>query len=205
MREIGRSWLDRCSFSRAKRAMGIVMLVEGQLRRVEAMRLFECARSVPRDQCIVEIGSYRGRSTTALALGSACGGGAFVYAVDPHDEFEGVLGGHFGPPDQEAMYRNLSWAGVGRWVKAVNLPSTTVAASWGKTNIGLLWIDGDHRYEAVRADVDLWYPHVVDGGIIALHDADTQDVQRTANETVEAGRMTPLDTIHTLALFRKST
>jgi len=184
--------------------MGIVMLVEGQLRRVEALRLFECACSVPRDQCIVEIGSYRGRSATALALGASCGGGAFVYAVDPHDPFEGVLGGHFGPPDQEAMYRNLSWAGVGQWVKAVNLPSTMIASSWPHTNIGLLWIDGDHRYEAVRADIDLWYPHVVDGGIIALHDADTPDVQRAATETVEAGRMTAIETIHTMALFRKS-
>jgi len=203
--EVCRSYVDRCAWSRRTRAMGITMLVEGQLRRVEAVRLFDCAKDVPHDQCIVEIGSYRGRSTTALALGAACGGGAFVYAIDPHDEFVGVLGGTFGPPDQEAMYRNLTWAGVGRWVKAVNLPSTAVAPGWDRTNVGLLWIDGDHRYEAVRADIDLWYPHVVDRGIIALHDADTADVQRAANETVADGRMTPLDTVHTMAVFRKTT
>ena len=43
-----------------------------------------------------------------------------------------------------------------------------------------------------------------DSGIIALHDADTTDVQRAANETVQAGRMAPIDTIHTMALFRKT-
>lgn len=34
----------------------------------------------------------------------------------------------------------------------------------------LLWIDGDHRYDAVRKDLDLWVPKVRDGGLIAGHD-----------------------------------
>jgi len=33
-----------------------------------------------------------------------------------------------------------------------------------------LWIDGDHRYEQVRKDFLLWEPHVINSGLIALHD-----------------------------------
>ena len=36
--------------------------------------------------------------------------------------------------------------------------------------IHLLFIDGDHSYEAVSGDIKGWTPKVVPGGIVALHD-----------------------------------
>ena len=36
--------------------------------------------------------------------------------------------------------------------------------------IDLLFIDGDHTYEGVRADFDLWSPHVRVNGLVAFHD-----------------------------------
>jgi len=49
--------------------------------------------------------------------------------------------------------------------------SLSVAASWDLGTIDLLFIDGDHRKEAVLADVDAWSPYVRDfTGIILLHD-----------------------------------
>jgi len=56
----------------------------------------------------------------------------------------------------------------------------------------------------VRVRGDLRYPHVVDDGIIALRDAETTSIHRATNETVGYGRMTPPDTFHTTALFRKT-
>ena len=35
----------------------------------------------------------------------------------------------------------------------------------------MLWIDGDHTYGGVKGDFDRFAPFVVDGGIVALHDA----------------------------------
>lgn len=37
-------------------------------------------------------------------------------------------------------------------------------------NIDFLFIDGDHTYEGVKRDFDLYAPLVAPGGIIALHD-----------------------------------
>lgn len=36
--------------------------------------------------------------------------------------------------------------------------------------IGFLFIDGDHRYEGVKADISVWAPKVTPGGILAFHD-----------------------------------
>ncbi len=38
--------------------------------------------------------------------------------------------------------------------------------------IGLLFIDGDHTYEGVQGDLQAWYPHMKDNGVILFHDAD---------------------------------
>ncbi|MFI5401331.1 MAG: class I SAM-dependent methyltransferase, partial [Planctomycetota bacterium] len=35
---------------------------------------------------------------------------------------------------------------------------------------GFVYLDGDHREEAVLADIDLWWPLVAPGGILAGHD-----------------------------------
>jgi hypothetical protein len=37
--------------------------------------------------------------------------------------------------------------------------------------VALLWIDGDHRYESVRRDIDSWWPHLRKGSLIAFDDA----------------------------------
>ena len=49
------------------------------------------------------------------------------------------------------------------------MTSEEAAHGWNKP-IRLLWIDGDHRHESTKLDFALWEPHVVEGGILAMHD-----------------------------------
>ncbi len=137
--------------------------IEGMIGDPEAALLTRLASEVA-EGCIVEVGSYRGLSTIALAKGARVP----VYAVEPHEEFVGVLGGRFGPADRRAFFENLLHAGVVEQVRLVNLSSEVVAPGW-QLPVGLLWIDGDHRYEAVRRDFECWEPHL--RGIVAFHDA----------------------------------
>ena len=137
--------------------------LEGMIGDQEAELLTRLASEVD-EGCIVEIGSYRGMSTIALAKGARVP----VYAIEPHEHFEGVLGGMFGPADRRAFFENLLEAGVVEEVRLVNLSSEVVAPAW-QLPVGLLWIDGDHRYEAVRRDFECWEPHL--RGKVAFHDA----------------------------------
>lgn len=41
--------------------------------------------------------------------------------------------------------------------------------------IDLLFIDGDHNYEGVKADTEEFWPHVKPGGTVLLHDYDGQN------------------------------
>lgn len=155
---------------RSQSHIDLAMSLEGQTSEQECRLLFELASQVEQG-CIVEVGSYRGRSTVALAYGVIASGSlAPVYALDPHEPFQGILGRLFGPKDRCAFFRNMLNAGACEVVRLVNLSSEVVTANW-PFPVSLLWLDGDHTYEGVRRDFDCWDPHVVKGGVVAFHDS----------------------------------
>jgi MMP 1-O-methyltransferase len=121
------------------------------------------------NQChgvIVEIGSWQGKSTIALAFGAAKAHREKIYAIDPHaiQREEGYL-----EDTRSAFMANIRRAGVDGQVIPMIMTSKEAARHWSQP-IRLLWIDGDHRYESVKQDFLLWEPFVVDRGIIAMHD-----------------------------------
>lgn len=142
---------------------------EGMINLAEATLLYELAKAC-QDGCIVEVGSYRGRSAVALGRGSLDGHKAPVYAIEPHEEFTGVLGGKFGPPDRAAFYTAMLATSCYHIVRLVNLSSELVAPGWNK-KISLLFIDGDHSYIGVKRDFDCWSPHLTPGALIAFDDS----------------------------------
>ena len=141
--------------------------VDGWLPLPEACLLRDLAKAVHND--IVEIGSYRGRSTIALCCG-AIESGRLVHSVDPHRPATGFYGGRFGPEDREFYFRNLLASGMAQRAALINLTSAQAGRSWQEP-VGLLFLDGDHTYDAIRRDIDIWGPHVVESGIVAFDDA----------------------------------
>lgn len=186
--------IDRC--------LNVIMSVDGQISREEAKTLLKLARQIPSGRVIVEIGAYRGRSTIALAFGSSLGEVNRVYAVDPHVPFQGVLGGRFGPEDQEALYQNLVKSGMGKIVAVVSLSSKAVASCWSERNIGLLWIDGNHTYEAVCEDYESWEPLIAEDGIVAFHDTTVPGVQKFISEMRQLKKLCFLGQTESLSWFR---
>ena len=166
--------------------------VEGWLKEDEAEELFRVAAAV-RSGCIVEVGSYRGRSTLALCAGSSIGSGIPVYAIEPHEEAVGIRGGKFGPKDRAAFFRNFLKSGLVRYVRLLNTTSAVAAAGWNKS-VSLLFIDGDHRFPSVSADFAAWQPHLAEGAVVAFDDVDVSGPKRVTETLVESG---------TLKLFRR--
>ncbi len=144
--------------------------IRGWLSLDAALLLYRLASQVA-EGCIVEVGSFRGRSTVVLARGSEHGHGARVYAVEPHEPFVGPRGGEFGPEDRAAFFRNMVRTGAYRTVRLLNTSSEIVAPGWTEP-VALLWLDGDHSYEGVRRDFDAWAPHLLPGCDLVLDDTD---------------------------------
>jgi hypothetical protein len=171
----------------------------------ELERLYALARGVE-SGCIVEVGSYRGRSTAALGFGSLDGHRAPVFAIEPHETFTGVFGGHFGPADRAAFYRAMLATGMWEVVRLVNLSSEVVVAGWTRP-VGMLWLDGDHTYEGVRRDYRCWEPHLQDDAVLAFDDASAPDAgpARLVDELVHGGRWELSEAVGEMRVLRVKT
>lgn len=150
-----------------------VEAVEGWMTDAQAARLHDAARSVPAGGRIVEIGSFRGRSTIVLA--SSAVEGVEVVAIDPHagndrgpQEFEGFEAQ--AADDNEVFKANLARAGVADRVRHVREFSDS-AHHAVDGDIDVLYIDGAHRYGPAHADIVGWGARVVPGGRMLIHDS----------------------------------
>ena len=176
------------------------MSIEGSVSKTEARLLYTFAKNV-KEGCIVEIGSARGRSTAALALGSLEGSNVPVYAIEPHEEFIGVKGGKFGPQDRVEFFKNMLRIGCVEIVRLINLRSQDVAQCWTQS-IGFLWIDGDHSYEAVKHDLEAFGAYLVPGGFIALHDSNLEGPARVITEAIASGRYHRVRQVEQITLLK---
>lgn len=147
--------------------------VDGWLTDGQAELLADAASACPPDGEIVEIGSFRGKSTIVLATHAP--EGAAVVAIDPHagndrgpQQIEGFS--HEAAIDRVIFEQNLAAAGVHHRVRHV-AEFSDQAHSAVHGSIDVLFIDGAHRYRPARADIRDWGARVVDGGELLIHDA----------------------------------
>lgn len=149
--------------------------LEGLIPNDVGARLYDLAADVPAELAIVELGSYRGKSTCYLGAGARSGHGAHVFAVDPWNT-AGNRTGRFGFADPQtfaAFNMQVATMDLRASVTALRGFSTDVARHWTKP-IGLLYVDGSHTYEDVLADVRAWGRFLVPGGVIAFDDYRTE-------------------------------
>ena len=148
-------------------------VVEGWLTAEQGSKLFDAARRLGPGATIVEIGSFRGRSTIVLAASGP--DDSEVVAIDPHG------GGDRGPreitgdtargdADHAAFAKNLATAEVQNRVRHVRKRSVD-ALDDVSGQVDLLFVDGAHRLGPARADIGEWGDRVRDGGTMLVHDA----------------------------------
>jgi len=144
--------------------------VEGWLTDAQGEFLYNAAKNCQGRGVIVEIGSWKGKSTIWLAKGSKAGSNVKIYAIDPHTGSSGHKKKRGEVWTFEEFKQNIKRANVEDIVVPVVKTSEDAERDWDGKPIELLWIDGEHEYEMVKLDFDLWSPYLVEGGTIAFHD-----------------------------------
>jgi len=149
--------------------------IPGFLFNIEGYLLHLLARFGPGQGEVVEIGSFMGRSTCWLASGLALAGRGKVTAVDT---FQGSPEHQSDPHLKKILAEGKLFAafqvmveqhGLAAHVHPLVGDAHALARTW--TNpLRLLFIDGDHSYQAVSRDFADWAKFVVPGGVVCLHD-----------------------------------
>ncbi len=147
--------------------------------------------------------------TTSLQLalemmGVRAGDEVPVFAVDPHVEAVDVFGWTVDPDDRAIFLQNLLRFEVTDIVRPISLPSERACKAWDG-EISMLWIDGDHTYEATKIDFKGWSRFVPSGGLVLFHDANDPEIGpfQVIGEILEAGGYRELLGINSLRVLQK--
>ena len=139
----------------------------------EILFLFEQAEGMASKKgAIVDVGTFKGGSAIALALGVESGGGKdLVHTIDAFEEHplfpaQGLWG------TQGDVYRefhnNVRRFGLDGRIQLIVGHSEAVAQKWNH-RIKLLFYDGSVVYEAVKAEVAVWASFLIPGGLLVIH------------------------------------
>jgi predicted O-methyltransferase YrrM len=147
--------------------------IEGWLSKQEAYGLFFFANKLKKNAVIVEIGSWKGRSTYCLAKGLKKGK---IYAIDPfnadgeqgskekYEEAKGSL------PLIDQFKETMIRYELLNKIEVLKGYSNQFINNFQQ--IDFLFIDGDHSIKGCESDYLNYSPKIKKGGYIAFHDYD---------------------------------
>jgi predicted O-methyltransferase YrrM len=172
--------------------------IDGYTKESELWWLRRTARAMPDQATVVEVGSWHGRSTVAIAEGLV-GKDARLIAVDT---FAGDPGWTEQPEPVPAEARNVFDRNLApfAFVEVIQSESINAAALVPNGSVDWVFIDALHDYASVRADIAAWSPKLRPGGLLSGHDygrAGVTDAVRvslprvTVEHSIWATRETP--------------
>ena len=128
----------------------------------------------------LEVGTYCGKSTVHLGA-AARAVGAELVTLDHHRGSEenqpgwewhdaSLVDAHTGRLETLPSLRHTLWdAGLDDVVSTL-VATTQQVARWWTTPLTLLFLDGNHTEEVAQHDYAAFSPHVLPGGLLAVHD-----------------------------------
>lgn len=148
---------------------GIVGNIDGFLSIREGELLYNLAKNCTGEGAIVEIGSWKGKSTICLGLGSRAGKQLLIYAIDPHSGSSEHIETYGSVWTFTEFQDNIKNIGLNDIVNPIVKTSKEAAEEFVEP-VALVFIDGAHEYDLVKLDYQLWFPKVIEGGFMAFHD-----------------------------------
>jgi hypothetical protein len=149
--------------------------IEGWMSPDELNWLYETAKGM---DSIVEVGSWKGRSTHALLSG--CKG--TVTAIDTWKGSQGEDGNPHIEATEHDIFNDCFMKNVGHFPNLVPIQAESLEAvkKFADKSVDMVFIDGNHTYESVKADIEAWMPKA--RKMICGHDFQWHSVQEAVTE-----------------------
>jgi len=147
--------------------------IPGWIQNGELNRLHVLAKDMGD---VAEIGSWKGRSTHALL--TACKG--TVFAID---HFQGSVGEEEAHAEAKTVDVHAEFLkNVDQFpnLKVIKLASQEAVKEFTDGSVDMVFLDGGHTYDEIKADIAAWAPKVTK--LICGHDYNWPDVKRAVDE-----------------------
>ena len=145
--------------------------IEGWLTSAEAEGLYEIASLLSKKSCVLEIGSWKGKSTWCISQGLKKG---TIICIDPFNAAgeEGSKEIYETTKGEKSLLQQFkkNLTDVHSSVKIKTMQGYSNEFVGAVSNIDFLFIDGDHSIEGCRFDYEHFEKDIKPGGFLAFHD-----------------------------------
>lgn len=143
--------------------------IEGWFNLPQAVALQKIVKSLPVGSKVVELGSYKGRSSVAIA--SVLPTESILYCVDHFQGSEEHKKSNLDVADLlETFTKNIEQFGVKDKICTLAMTTTQAAAKFDPETLDLVFVDAAHDYDSVKSDLLHWYPKIKPGGFLLCDD-----------------------------------
>jgi len=145
--------------------------------RMNGCGIVELAALLPTSAVVAEVGSYAGESTKIFMNTRRI---ARLYAIDPwlngYDNWDFA---NFS--DMRAVEAQFDARTVG--LNVIKMKMLNIEAARKITEpLDMVYIDGCHRYAAVKEDINIWVQKIKPGGLLAGHDYSIPETRMAVDE-----------------------
>lgn len=134
-----------------------------------------------------EVGTYQGWSLVYLLNNTS--NISQIYAIDPFTPYDDTPTGGALVTQEMQDYNKGMWhintEQFSNKLLLIHKSASDAVDQFNDSSLDFIFIDGDHNYEAVKTDMNLYYKKIKSGGIFSGHDyayATNGDVSRAVHE-----------------------
>ncbi len=160
--------------------------INGWLATAEAEWLFNTAKSLNMTGDVVEIGSFEGKSTVCLGIGTKMSKLGKVFSIDPHTGGIAYVKTHPEAPmnlnSLDPFLKNINHFNLTNTVVPLIMTSREAFSIWKRGCLKMVFVDGWHSFEEAYFDISHWGSLLQDGGVLAIHDYTWEEVRKAIDK-----------------------